>query len=130
MKSSRLIWAFVGCLASLSANAQVTIVDATDHVAVFAETPEAKEVSVGWGVTNLGGQTQYLVVTRTIEDSVEPWDCPYSGKHWEHMSGFVGDPFAILSVRRVQVNLRAISLQLQQEIPIGPLWRIITLRTS
>ena len=80
MKSSRLIWTFIGCLASLSAHAQVTIIDAAGYVAVIAETPEANEVSVGWGVTNLGGQTQHLMVTRTIEDSVEPWDCPYSGE--------------------------------------------------
>ena len=46
MKTSRLMWAFIGCFASLSVHAQVTIVDAADYVAVMAETPEANEVSV------------------------------------------------------------------------------------
>ena len=49
MISSRLIWAFIGCLASLSAHAQVTIIDAADYVAVIAETPEANEVSCRLG---------------------------------------------------------------------------------
>ena len=85
MKSSQLIWAFIGCFASLSAHAQVTIIDAADYVAVMAETPEANEVSVGWGVTNLGGQTQYLMAPLT---SMICWCCsevfgpPVVDFHW------------------------------------------------
>ena len=113
MKSSRLIWAFIGCFASLSAHAQVTIIDAADYVAVMAETPEANEVSVGWGVTNLGGQTQYLMVTRTIEESVEPWGCPYSGEalgaYERFCWGPICYPFCSTSSSNSQGNLIAIA---------------------
>lgn len=59
-----------------AAMGQLALVDAPAHVEVFAGAEGADEVSVGWGVTNTGGQTVFLMVTRTVESTVLPWNCP------------------------------------------------------
>lgn len=59
-----------------AAAGQLALVDAPAHVEAVAGAEGADEVSVGWGVTNTGAQTVFLMVTRTVEFSVQPWNCP------------------------------------------------------
>lgn len=64
------------CEASI---AQIEIVDPIISVTAVAGSEDSDELSAEWGITNTGQQTVFLQVTRTIEQSIEPWNCPYEG---------------------------------------------------
>ena len=55
---------------------QFALVDAPTEATAIAGSEAADELTVGWGVTNTGAQTAFLMVTRTIESTVQPWNCP------------------------------------------------------
>lgn len=63
----------------MASTAQVEIVGSINSVTVVAGGEESDELSAEWGITNMGQQTMFLQVTRTIEQSIQPWNCPYEG---------------------------------------------------
>ena len=55
---------------------QVALVDAPNSFVATVGAADADELTVGWGVANTGSQTAFLMVTRSVDSSVEPWNCP------------------------------------------------------
>ena len=70
--SSILVWSASWNLAA----AQFALVNAPMEASAVVGSEAADEITVGWGVTNTGSQTAFLMVTRTVESVVQPWNCP------------------------------------------------------
>lgn len=66
------------CLSCSLASSQIVLVEVSAEASALAGTEDAGEISTQWGVTNTGGQTQFLMVTRFVDSSVQPWNCPYN----------------------------------------------------
>lgn len=59
--------------------AQLSVVDAPDTVAVFLdELGQSGVVAAYWGVQNNGDQLQNLMVSRSLLDTVSPFNYPYA----------------------------------------------------
>ena len=71
------IWSITFCaFVCTQAIGQIALVNAPDSFVAAAGAADADELTVGWGVANTGSQTAFLMVTRSVDSSVEPWNCP------------------------------------------------------
>lgn len=72
-----ILFSLFSGLGSHSAWSQPTLVDPTDMVEGSLSDPAMEVIQVHWDVTNLTTDTLYLMVTRTLIQTVDPYNLPF-----------------------------------------------------
>ena len=92
---------------------QLVLVESADEVNGVISNLDDNEMSVAWGIKNEGNQTVFALVTRQLDATVTPYNCPYdseeSGAFDRFCWGVICYPFCSGSSSDSPANLVAIA---------------------